>query len=81
LKTLLQGEGLVLAGVSVGVGGGAGAGGGQSDASSSSSRQGGDATSGIRRLGSRTASTQVSDGPATVVRRSVSTSRTLDLFV
>src|SRR5450830_167546 len=35
LKTLLQGEGLVLAGVSVG------AGGGQSDTSSSSSRQGG----------------------------------------
>jgi len=75
LKTLLQGEGLVLAGVSVG------AGGGQSDTSSSSSRQGGDATSGIRRLGSRTATAQDSGGPATVVRRSVSTNRTLDLFV
>lgn len=75
LKTLLQGEGLVLAGVSVG------AGGGQSDTSSSSSRQGGDATSGIRRLGSRTAAAQDSDGLATVVRRSVSTNRTLDLFV
>lgn len=75
LKTLLQGEGLVLAGVSVG------AGGGQSDTSSSSSRQGGDATSGIRRLGSRTAAAQDSGGPATVVRRSVSTNRTLDLFV
>lgn len=75
LKTLLQGEGLVLAGVSVG------AGGGQSDTSSSSSRQGGDATSGIRRLGSRAAAAQDSDGPATVVQRSVSTNRTLDLFV
>lgn len=75
LKTLLQSEGLVLAGVSVG------AGGGQSDTSSSSSRQGGDATSGIRRLGSRTVSAQASDGAATVVRRSVSTNRTLDLFV
>ena len=75
LKTLLQSEGLVLAGVSVG------AGGGQSDTSSSSSRQGGDATSGIRRLGSRTTAQQASEGPATVVRRSVSTNRTLDLFV
>lgn len=75
LKTLLQGEGLVLAGVSVG------AGGGQSDTSSSSSRQGEEASSGIRRLGSRTVSAQASDGPATVVRRSVSTNRTLDLFV
>jgi flagellar hook-length control protein FliK len=75
LKTLLQSEGLVLAGVSVG------AGGGQSDTSSSSSRQGEEASSGIRRLGSRTVSAQASDGPATVVRRSVSTNRTLDLFV
>lgn len=74
LKTLLQSEGLVLAGVSVG------AGGGQSDASSSSSRQGGDAAASVRRLGSRTTA-QAADGPATVVRRSVSTNRTLDLFV
>ena len=75
LKTLLQGEGLVLAGVSVG------AGSGQSDTSSSSSRQGADAASGIRRVGGRNTASQDSDAPATVVRRSVSTNRALDLFV
>lgn len=75
LKTLLQGEGLVLAGVSVG------AGGGQSNSSSSSSRQGEDATSGIRRVGTRASAQQGGDGPVTVVRRSVSSNRTLDLFV
>ena len=74
LKTLLQGEGLVLAGVSVG------AGNGQSD-SSSSSRPGSDAASGIRRVGARASAAQDSDAPATVVRRAVSTNRTLDLFV
>lgn len=74
LKTLLQGEGLVLAGVSVG------AGGGQSN-SSSSSRQGDEASSGIRRVGTRASAPQGGDGPATVVRRSVSSNRTLDLFV
>lgn len=75
LKTLLQGEGLVLAGVSVG------AGSGQSDTSSSSSRQGADAASGIRRVAGRNTASQDSDAPANVVRRSVSTSRALDLFV
>ena len=75
LKTLLQGEGLVLAGASVG------AGSAQSDGSASSSRQDGGGASGIRRVGARGAGSQADDGPATVVRRSVSTNRTLDLFV
>lgn len=75
LKTLLQSEGLVLAGVSVGVGGG------QSNSSSSSSRQGDEASSGIRRVGTRASAPQGGDGPAAVVRRSVSSNRTLDLFV
>lgn len=75
LKTLLQGEGLVLAGASVG------AGSAQSDSSPSSPRQDGSATSGIRRVGARGAASPADDGPATVVRRSVSTNRTLDLFV
>lgn len=75
LKTLLQGEGLILAGASVG------AGSAQSDGSTSSPRQDGGSTSGIRRIGSGGAASQADDTPATVVRRSVSTNRTLDLFV
>lgn len=75
LKTLLQGEGLILAGASVG------AGSAQSDGSASSSRQDGGGTSGIRRIGSGGTASQADDTPATVVRRSVSTNRTLDLFV